>query len=289
MEKCPKCSKRYFSKNRFRYQTIGDTEYFVCPSCIQVSERERKNPPNISEPNQTDPSEVANLKQLKKWFVGVEDVRGTIHYYDKKEVTTALRSDILDGKYLKDSSTVLYSRNLNDTWQKTSLTLFEFSKKFFKLRVLYQPVWSYAMRGLKWGTIIGIGLKAVDSFMMLASTDIMATIMCLLVLGSFLIPRIGPYIDVAIIIALSRFINIMWVLGFLFGIVFGGVMLSSLLGMAFGGALGLNKRNAITLARDALPESKNILMTAFILPLIMGTILITTYFFIFNLWISTVM
>jgi hypothetical protein len=284
MEKCPKCGKGFFSTKRFKYLTIGDKEYLVCPICIKENEQERKNPQNKSEPDKTESSEVITLKQLKKWFVGVEDATGATHYYDKKEVTQTLRSDILEGKYQKDNTTVLYSKKVDGKWEKTSSTLLEFSKKFFKLRVLYQPVWSYAMSGLKWGTIIGIGLKAVDSLIGLASADVVVTIICLLVLGLFFIPRVGPYIDIAIIIALSRFFDIMWILGFYFGIAIVGIMLASLPGMAIGGAIGLSRRDTITLARDAPPESKNIHITAFVLPLVIGIVLIAVYFFVILPW-----
>jgi hypothetical protein len=284
---CNECHEKYMNESPEKQeQWLTETKENEKQIFEDVEKRKSQSPP---EPEKTESREVRSLKRQKNWFVGVEDATGTIRYFDKKEITKTLRSDILEGKYQKDNATMLYSKKVDGKWEKTSSTLLEFSKKFFKLRVLYQPVWSYAMSGLKWGTIIGIGLRAVDSLIGLASADVVATIICLLVLGLFFIPRVGPFIDIAIIIALSRFIDIMWILGFYFGVAIAGIMLASLPGMAIGGAIGLSRRNTITLARDAPPESKNIHITAFVLPLAIGIVLIAVYFFVIVPWMVSIL
>jgi len=94
---------------------------------------------------------IESLRKEKNWFIGIKEGDDSKDYYDKEQITTELHSNILEGKHQKTDGVVIHVKDKDGNWQQSDSTLEEFVKSHFKLRVLYQPVWSHAMAGLKWG------------------------------------------------------------------------------------------------------------------------------------------
>lgn len=188
---CPYCKTELELEEE--EQTAGK---YTCPNCTKevtvpkiMNETEKtKNQPVIDRQEELS---VESLQKEKDWFIGIEEGGGLTHYYDKEQIVTELRTNILEGKYEKTTSVVIHSKDKDGKWQQSTSTLEEFAKNHFKLRVLYQPVWSHAMAGLKWGAIGGVFLKLADTFLMLLSVDGGMAVLFAVAVGACMIPRIG--------------------------------------------------------------------------------------------------
>jgi hypothetical protein len=110
-----------------------------------------------------------------------------------------------------------------------------------QVRVLYEPVWSHAMSGLKWGALIGIGLKFLDTLIWLFFVDPGLAIMLIIVAGMCAIPRIGIAMSGIVSIAISGFVKVN-LLGMFLGVMIIGSILGCLPGMAIGGIVGLARK-----------------------------------------------
>lgn len=236
---------------------------------------------------QVDPA-IESLRKEKDWFIVIEGDDDSRHYYDKEQLTTELRTNILEGKYAKTNGVIIHYKVKDSNWQQTKSTLEEFAKNHFKLRVLYQPVWSHAMAGLKWGAIIGVFLKLADTFLMLLSVDAGIAFLFVLAVGVCFIPRIG-WIGVA---AISYFMFKFSRANFFFmalAAALVGAILGCLPGMAIGGIIGFSRKNSLSLANDAAPEPGGLLLKSVIVPLVSGAVLFVFYIFVFNPWLMGVL
>src|SRR5208282_3108649 len=125
-----------------------------------------------------------------------------------------------------------------------------FAKGHFKLRVLYEPVWAHAMAGVKWGVLIGIGLKFLDTLILLASVNGELAFMFLVAAGVCAIPRIGIPAMIVVYFVMSKFTKANLFMALLAVMLIGSI-LGCLPGMAIGGAIGLGRKKNLPLAGDA--------------------------------------
>jgi len=241
--------------------------------------------------NQEKPS-PHTLKAQTDWFIEIEDVSSEKRCYLVDEVNTTLRERILNGEHKKNSPVVIQSMAKDGKWNETGSSLFAFAKNHFILRVLYQPVWGYAVAGLKWGVVVGIFLKLLDTLFFLGSVDLTLAFMFLLAIGVLFIPRIGiiPAIAVLIIMLVFTDANLNF---FLIGLssAITGAILGCLPGMAIGGIIGtyLSQKGTLLRAHDAAPEPRYMLIKTVLLPFFGGWGLFIIYIFIVNPWLISVL
>jgi len=146
------------------------------------------------------------------------------------------------------------------------------------------------MSGLKWGALIGIGLKFLDTLISLFFVDPVLAIMLIIVAGMCAIPRIGSgigIVSVIVPIAISEFVKVNLLAMFLAVMIIGSI-LGCLPGMAIGGIVGLARKKSLPLARDAKPE-RYVVLKAVVLPLLGGAVLWALYLFVFNPWLMNIM
>lgn len=232
---------------------------------------------------QVDPVLEA-LREEKDWFIGVGENDDSMHYFDKEQIETDFYTNISEGKFAKTDCVIMHHKDNNGNWLQTYSTLEDFSKSNFKLRTLYQPVWSHAMAGLKWGAIVGVILKLLDTFLMLLAVDAGLAFLFAIAVGVCFIPRIGWLGITAISFFMFRFSNAnFFIMALTAGIT--GAVLGCLPGMAIGGFIGIKRKSSLPLAQDATPESENLLLKTGIIPLVSGIAIIVFYIFVFNPWL----
>jgi hypothetical protein len=254
--------------------------------------RKMSNEQKLIEQNQTvletqeDPR-VGSLKREKDWFIAVEGVNETKSYYDKKEIKTTLRNAILEGRHRQASAVAIYVKTKDGKWNLVNKTLRDFAKDYFQLRILYQPVWGHAMAGMKWGILVGIGLKLLDTLILLGSINPQLAFFFLIAIVACCIPRIGVVGMIMVSYLMIKFSKVNF---FFIGIAAAltGAILGCLPGMAIGGAIGMYRRSNLPLAQDVMAETGNLMVTTLILPLFGGTALLLFYFYVFNPWLIKV-
>lgn len=231
---------------------------------------------------------IVSLKGQMDWFIVVDAGLDTQCHYDKKDIKTALRTAILEGQHRQDSAVVVYSKTKEGKWIQTNKTLEGFAKGYFHLHVLYEPVWSHALAGLKWGAVTGMVLKLLDTLIALGLVKPELAFLFLVAVGVCFIPRIGTAAMIVISIFLVRESKINF---FFMGMAaaLAGAMLGCLPGMAIGGAIGLYRKKSLPIAQGAVAEADNLVMKAFVLPLLGGVAWIVCYFYVVNPWLIKVL
>ena len=278
-------------KLRDKWNKLSNEEKKECFGSVTITQQKTKT--ELSADKQED-SQVEYLRKDKDWFIEVEensDARfycDARFYYSKEELPTKLRTSILEGKYQKDSKVVIHQKDKNGNWQQSESTLYEIAKSHFILRVLYQPVWSHAMAGLKWGAIVGVALKLIDTLILLGSVDPTLAFLFLAAIVVVFIPRIGIIGVIGIVFLSMKYTRAnLFIMGLSAALI--GSILGCLPGMVVGGIIGLSKKNSLPRAKDAPPEPDGIVIKAIILPLISGIALFSFYIFVFNPWLITVL
>ncbi len=209
----------------------------------------------------------------------------------KKELARIFRGDILEGRLNAESSVEVYTKNDKGQWDKNTRPLSQFATGYFKLRVLYEPVWAHAMAGLGWGAMIGIALKFLDS---LIGLGLVNPALALAFLGwtvFFIAFSKNLLVGAAVLYVLYRVCRDLKVDLFTPGISLSvaivtitGLILGGPPGMAIGGAIGLLRKPYLTLAPDAKPERKLLAWKVFILPLLASIGLWWFYLGVFCPW-----
>jgi hypothetical protein len=236
------------------------------------------------EPDQTtEDTELTALREATTWFLEIDDVTGKRCHYRSEDIPVALRTAITEGRHDKDAEVVVHSKT-EEKWSESKSTLAELAQNHFPLRVLYQPVWSHAMAGLKWGALVGIGLKLLDTFVLLGSVDPGLALLLLLAAGVCFIPRLGFGAVLVMSFVMMKFtqVNLFLVLGVAS---LTGALLGCLPGMAIGGIIGLIRRSSLPVAKDASPEAPGTAYQAVVLPMVGGGALLAFYLFVFNPWL----
>ena len=247
---------------------------------------EAMRPPILSASE--SPMDAEALKAEKDWFVEIDQPEGRKHFFGKEEISTRMRSEILEGKYTKDLSVGVHSKDKEGKWTRKDSPLFEFAKGYFSLRVLYQPAWSHALEGLKWGALAGIGLKLLDTLILLGTVDPALAFMFLVAIVVCCIPRFGMIGVIGISIFMMKYSKAnFFLMGLSAGIV--GAVLGCLPGMAVGGIIGLARKNSLPVARDGNSDPEGLFLKAVILPMAGACALWIFYLFVFNTWLADFM
>jgi hypothetical protein len=238
--------------------------------------------------NQTEDMEIESLKKVKDWFVVAQTSSGEHRLCNREQFVSTLREGILDGSLSAGSTIDVHSKTTDGKWSKTVSPLAQFANGYFKLKVLYKPVWSHAMAGLKWGACVGVGVKLLDTLILLSYVNPALALMFLVAIGVCLIPRIGIVGVVLVSVMMMKYTKAnFFMMGLSAGII--GAILGCLPGMAVGGCIGLARRKGLPLAKDANPEPEGLLLKTVIFPLLGATALWFSYLFVFNPWLMGVL
>jgi hypothetical protein len=284
MPKCKECRKPI---SIWTLNLGGDN---FCQECRQkLAAAKSTLLPQQTAPAQSAPdTEVEAFKKSNDWFVVAQTSNGQRRLSNKKLFIDTLRKDILDGVLTAVSTVDIHAKTKEGQWNKSTAPLAQFAKGHFKLRVLYEPVWSHAMAGLKWGALVGIGLKFIDTLILLGSVNPGVAFMLVVVAGVCAIPRIGLPAMIVVSIAMAKFTRANLFITLLSIMIIGSI-LGCLPGMAIGGAIGFGRIKSLPLAGDATPEREGLALKALVLPLLGGVGLWGFYFFVFNPWLMSVM
>jgi hypothetical protein len=228
---------------------------------------------------------VAKMRLEQDWFLAVDVGTSSERHYNRAQINTDLRASILSGVHRKDSVVVIHAKSTKGVWNETRSSLFDFAKGHFKLRVLYQPRWTYAVEGLKWGAIVGIGLKLLDTAWLLSTVNPTLALLFLGTIAVCFIPRIGVVGVMAISILMIQFTQVNLFLAVLTASLIGAT-LGCLPGMAVGGIIGLTRRVAVDRALDRVAEPGPLWVKAVLFPSTAGAAVLAFYVFVVNPWIT---
>jgi hypothetical protein len=228
------------------------------------------------------------LKKTRDWFAAVQTVSGERRIFDRAQFVTSLHDGVRGGVFNLNTPVTVHAKSQDGKWNETTSPLAQVAKGHFKLRALYEPVWSHAIAGLKWGALVGIGLKLLDTFITLGSVDPSLAMMFLVAVGVCFIRRIGMVAIIVISIVISKFSHANF---FMMGMsaALTGSALGCLPGMAIGGAIGLSRKKKLPRATDAKPEPDGLLFKAVVFPGLAGATLWAFYLFVFNPWLASLL
>jgi hypothetical protein len=247
-------------------------------------------------PVQEIPIDEATAKSTCDWFMTVNTDDGTARIYTKEQIIPDLRRSITCGTVHLEDTIDVCAKTETGEWIEKQAILKEFVDDQFSLLVLYQPVWAHAMAGLKWGAIIGIGIKAIDTLITFATIDPLLAVFFLAAVAIFIFPRYG-FIAAAILAfnfirsaGFDGFFSVMTMtLVAALTATFTGAILGCLPGMFIGGMTGFFRRNIIPHANDIDTEPDHLILKAVIIPLIGGVALICFYLLVFNPWLIRIL
>jgi len=228
--------------------------------------------------------QIENLKKTKKWFAIAQNNSGEKIVYHPETFLDEMEKNIIEGIHSANNPVDTYTKNDKGEWTKVNSSMTQFSRSHFKLGVLYRPVWSHAVLGLKWGAIIGVIIKLLDTFLLLLQVEEGIAFLFLIAIGVCFIPRIGMGLMVVISLILSRLSKVNFFFMALAGALVGAII-GCLPGMALGGIIGLVRRDNLPKAKDAEPEENHVVVKSVILPLVFGLFIIWFYIFVFNPWL----
>ncbi|MBU4054163.1 MAG: hypothetical protein KKA41_07310 [Proteobacteria bacterium] len=267
----------------------GGTAVLSLPNEMQsITGSEAITPQDVFELENPNEADLDGLKAQKDWFIEIDQADGSKHFFGKEEISTRMRAEIFEGKYQKNHSVSVHSKDKDGKWTQKDSPLFEFSKSYFSLRTLYQPVWSHALEGLKWGALAGIGLKLLDTLVLLGTVDPALAFMFLVAIVVCCIPRFGMIGVIGISIFMMKYSKAnFFLMGLSAGLV--GAILGCLPGMAVGGLIGLARKNSLSVTRDGSSDPEGLFLKAVVLPAIGGCALWIFYIFVFNPWLTNVL
>ena len=231
---------------------------------------------------------------LKWWqnntekFIAVETADAGVRFYAPDDLLEELRSEVIDGKLAAGANMHVYTKGQDGKWITSTQAVANFVKSIFKLNILYRPVWAHSMAGLKWGALIGIVLKLVDTAVGLMSVEPGAALCFVIAIAVCFIPRVGIVGMITVTVVMGQFYRgNFFMMGISAAII--GAILGCLPGMAFGGLIGLSKRRKLPHAPDAKPEGNAIALKTTLLPFVGGAVLAALYFFVLNPWLMSVL
>ncbi len=287
---CPVCAQRIACDESGRGECIN------CPTCDSaITIPANGTPPPLplvpaavaqtASGDQGTDIELESQKQSKDWLLTIYPRGGEGHIYDKDQFVTALRAGILNGRFVNATKVEVHSKADDGKWSTSASTLGEFAKGHFQLRVLYEPVWSHALAGLKWGAVVGIGLKLLDTFLLFASANPTVGLMFLAVAGVCAIPRIGFAAVFGVSLLMSKFTDVNLFIPVLSATLVGAV-LGCLPGMAIGGIIGVSRKHGLAQAGDAEPEPAGLALKTVAFPFAGAGAIWGLYLFVINPWLA---
>jgi hypothetical protein len=280
--------------------TRPDTSHVRPPTSTDNGLGPVNKKPNI-DPTSAKLLEIQALKKSTNLLLEIALPSGERQLFNKENGLAILRKGIIEGTFNATSTIdVHYKKDQDSDWSITNVTLAEFAKEHFELRIEYEhPIWTHALAGLKWGALIGGFLKLIDTFMLLHSvnrhlgdiffmTVMMAIFLTLALRVGF--ENIGSRVGlenrpVLFIIAFGALIifqlmgqmdmaqkqQMIKVIGMISGAASVGAILCCLPGMAVGGAIGLVRQKSLPRAKDALPEQGDLVLKTIVFPLVVGS------------------
>ncbi len=231
-----------------------------------------------------DEEQIETLKNTKKWFAIAQNNNGEKIVYQLETFQNEMEKNIIEGIHSANNPIDTYTKNDKGEWTKVSSTITQFTRGYFKLGVLYRPVWSHAVSGLKWGALIGVAIKLFDTFIMLLQVEEGMAFLFLIAIGVCFIPRIGMGLMIVVSLILSRLSKVNFFFMALAGALVGAII-GCLPGMALGGIIGLVRRDNLPKAKDAESEENHVVVKSVVLPLVFGLCIIWFYIFVFNPWL----
>jgi hypothetical protein len=236
-------------------------------------------------PVEGEDADVEALKMSHPWIAVVETGAGERRLCSRKSFADICRGDLLGGAIGGSSIVRVHARNQAGQWTKASVALRQLVGLDFKLRVLYEPVWAHALAGLKWGALVGIGLKCVETFLRFLTVDPTLAIMFLVTAGICLIPRIGTGIMIGVSILMSKFtkVNLFFTV---VAVILVGASLGCLPGMAIGAVVGYLRRRGLPRASDSTPEPPGLVFKVLVLPIGGSLGIWSLYFLVINPWLT---
>jgi len=226
------------------------------------------------------------------WYIWIDSTDGKRIAYEKTEIKKRLRANILAGMHDKNSSAIIFikrlpmfptrkdNRPLEQKWNQKVTTLAEFGEKHFAVGSLYQPIWSYAKAGLKWGVIIGIILNSISfSINLFPTNPVMAFLVTTGILLYF-VPKYGKLFFFIVLFNSYQHPDAAFFLPTVLVVVLVGAGLFCLPGMTVGGLIGWGRRRFIPRAYDAVPEPNSVLGKAVLLPFFGGSVVICAYLYV---------
>ena len=208
--------------------------------------------------------------------------------FTKKDLIPALRSGILADALQPNDKIDLNSLDEKGNNVIKTMSLLDFTKSDFSLRILFQPVWSYAMAGLKWGAIIGAGLKLIETTISLGMVNPGLAVLFVIAIGACFIPRIGFVAVIILSILMTKFTGAnLFLMGLTSALT--GAILGCLPGMFVGGLIGRIKKDPMNCARDLSAEPTSVVLKAIVLPFAGAVALILFYVLVFNQWLIQVL
>ncbi len=164
------------------------------------------------------------------------------------------REDIIHGRVKKDfkARSTVFSNNTENKEPAWS-TVEKICDTDFNLKTLFRPVWAHTMKGLEYGVLAGITLKALDTTILFFRINPGLGLAWLLIVGS-LFSKIR-WLPLPIMIFASRFgIPVMSLLGAFFGTMITGFIFGGPFGMFAGTLAGHFRAKNLPKASDAVPE-----------------------------------
>lgn len=197
------------------------------------------------------------------------------------ELPAALEAGIVDGTFRADMPVRCEVNAGDGNWVKSDATVRAVARNWLSTDALYRPVMSYALAGLRWGAIVGVILKLLDTTVLMAAVDPTMLVLWLLTLGAVFIPRVGvgAVILFSIFSAQAGAPNFFIVAG---AATLTGGALGALPGMFVGGLVGIVRRDRAPHSPEAEHEGAGTVLAGVVLPGVAGLAVLAAYVF----WLS---
>jgi hypothetical protein len=237
---------------------------------------------------ETAPSAIEQAQAGCNSFAIVATRDGRQLTLDQAGLPQRLRQELIGGTLSHDAPLELHTKRQDGTWAQSVSTLEAYARQHFTLRVLYQPVWAHALEGLKWGALIGIGLKLLDTAAGIFAVNAGMGLLFLLTLAVCFIPRIGMagVLILSFLLMGNGMPNFFMVI---LGAAAAGAALACLPGMAIGGLIGLARRNQLPIVAGVAPEAAYVPLKAVALPLAGGVAILAFYFTVVSPWMVSLL
>lgn len=235
-----------------------------------------------------DSETVEFYKKECDWFIIVEDDANEQNVFKLDNFQAELKNGIITGKFQADQQIHGYFKNESKRWTKQDMTIKDFIKDFDDLKMLYEPIWTHALIGLKWGVYIGIALKLLDTAILFGSVDPSIAFLFILAIGISFIPNIGVFGMMIVAIGLSLITGVNLYIAAIAATLTGGI-LGCMPGMFIGGIIGWIRKGSLPKAHDAIVEPASILIKTIVFPMIAAFVLIYSYIIYFNPWLMSLL
>jgi hypothetical protein len=134
---------------------------------------------------------VKENKKNKDWFIILTNSSNGKFAFDRNNFIEELKKGLINGTYSSDNNFECHFKDEKGSWALENTNVIKISKDINELKMLYNPVWNHAVIGLTWGAIIGVGLKILDSAILLGYSDPTLSFLFLGAVGITFIRKIG--------------------------------------------------------------------------------------------------